>query len=109
MALLGPDGLARVASACHANLNRLASALADVEGAQPVFSGVGFHELVIKLDQPAAAVLAAMTAEGVLGGFDLGRHYPELGEAILVCVTETKTDADIEQFVTSLRTALASV
>ena len=108
MALIGPDGLARVASACHANLNRLASALADVDGAQPAFSGVGFHELVIKLDKPAAKVLAAMTADGVQGGFDLGRHYPNLGEAILVCVTETKTDADIEQFVSSLRAALAS-
>lgn len=108
MALLGPDGLARVASACHANLNRLAKAVAEVEGVEVVFQGAGFHELVLKLQQPVAPVLTSMTAQGVLGGFELTRHYPELGEALLVCVTETKTDADIQQYVDVLRQALAA-
>ena len=109
MALLGPEGLARVASACHANLNRIADKLQQVPGVKLVFDSVGFHELVIELEQPVADVLKAMTAAGVLGGLDLSRFYPQLGNALLLCVTETKTEADLDRYVDGLRQALASV
>jgi len=42
----------------------------------------------------------------VLGGFDLSQDYPELGHALLVCTTETKTDADIARYVAALEKAL---
>jgi glycine dehydrogenase subunit 1 len=42
----------------------------------------------------------------VLGGFDLSPHYPELGSALLVCATETKTAADIETYARALADAM---
>jgi glycine dehydrogenase subunit 1 len=42
--------------------------------------------------------LRALEAQGILGGYDLSEHYPELGQALLVCATETRTPEDIEQF-----------
>jgi glycine dehydrogenase subunit 1 len=43
-------------------------------------------------------VLEALAAQGIVGGLDLSRDYPELGNALLACATETRTRADIEAY-----------
>ncbi|MGH8456865.1 MAG: aminomethyl-transferring glycine dehydrogenase subunit GcvPA, partial [Stenotrophobium sp.] len=108
MSLLGPEGLARVASASMANLKKLTAALSQVPGVSAAFNGAHFHEAVIRLPRPAAPVLAKLAEQGILGGFDLSRHYPELGNAILVCATETKTDVHIARYADALRRALTA-
>jgi len=102
MALLGPDGLERVAAACHANTNTLIEKLTTIKGVTRVFNRPVFHEAVLRLDAPAADTLRALEAQRIVGGFDLTQHYPELGESILVCATETRTAADIQQYATQL-------
>ena len=102
MTLLGPDGLERVAAACHANTVMLADKLCTIPGVKRVFAQTVFHEAVLKLPIPVADVLRALEAQGIVGGFDLTPYYPELGEAILVCATETKTTADLEKYVEQL-------
>jgi glycine dehydrogenase subunit 1 len=102
MALLGPEGLARVASRSMANLKALRAKLTAVPGVKAAFQGAHFHECVIQLDRPAVPVLAELTRQGIHGGFDLSSHYPELGHAMLVCATETKTDADLAHFAQAL-------
>jgi glycine dehydrogenase subunit 1 len=106
MALLGPQGLARVASACMANTHQLAQALTAIPGVSCAFDAPHFHECVIRLPRPAAPVLQALAAQGIFGGLDLKRHYPELGDAILVCATETKTAAHIARYAAALAAAL---
>ncbi len=98
MALLGPEGLERVASACHANTRALAERLGKVPGVERVFTRPFFHEVVLRLNQPVEEVLRALAAQDVLGGYSLKAHYPELGEALLVCATETKGEEELAQF-----------
>ena len=98
MALLGPEGLTRVARACHANTLALASRLTAIRGVSRAFSGTFFHEAALKLPTPAAPVLRALKARGILGGFDLKPEYPELGPALLVCATETKIEDDLARY-----------
>ena len=71
--------------------NELVAALAQLPGVRAAFAGPRFHEAVLKLDRPVAPVLEALAARGIIGGFDLSRDYPELGNALLVCATETRT------------------
>ena len=106
MSLLGPEGLAKVASASMANTQKLMESLAAVPGVSRVFNGPLFHEGVLKLPKPVAPVLEKLADAGILGGFDLSRHYPELGPALLVCATETKTPAHIARYARALRDAL---
>ncbi|MBU1776026.1 MAG: glycine dehydrogenase, partial [Gammaproteobacteria bacterium] len=106
MALLGRDGLRRVAAASHANTAQLSVQAAGVHSVKRLFNSPHFHEVVLHLPKPSAEVLAKMQEQGVLGGFDLQPHYPQLGNAILVCATETKTSDDIEKYVAALRHAL---
>ena len=107
MALLGAEGLRRVAAACHANTARLAEQLLALPGVARGFSRPVFHEQVLKLPAPAAGVLRSLAAHNVLGGLDLSRDYPELGDAILVCATEKRSEDDIALFVEKMQRTLA--
>jgi glycine dehydrogenase subunit 1 len=109
MSLMGPQGLARVAAASHARTRELITALTRVKGVRTAFSSPCFHEAVVVLDRPAAQVLKSLEARGILGGFNLADHYPELGNAVLVCATETKTAEDIESYATALAETLKAV
>jgi len=98
MALLGPEGLERVAQACHANTLALIEKLTAIKGVTRVFNHPVFHEVVLCLDVPVSETLRALEAQGILGGYDLTEHYPHLGQSLLVCATETRTQEDIEQY-----------
>ncbi len=106
MALLGPDGLARVAETCPSNALKLAQQLTALPGVKRRFSGAVFHEFVLQLNAPVADVLHALKAQGILGGLALTQDYPELGDALLVCATETKHDEDLARYTANLRRIL---
>jgi glycine dehydrogenase subunit 1 len=95
MSLLGADGLARVAQACHANTLALVDRLTKNAHVERVFSRPCFHESVLRLSLPVADILRPLHAHNLLPGFDLSRDYPELGNALLVCATEARTAEDI--------------
>jgi len=95
MALLGGEGLRRVAAACHANTRRLVERIGG-EYLRPCFTRPVFHEAVFTSALPLKILLRPLYAHNLQPGYALTQHYPELGEALLVCATETKTDADIE-------------
>jgi len=107
MALLGPQGLAKVASNSHANTMLLADKLAANPHVTRAFASPFFHEVVLKLNDNAKDVLRALRAQGILGGLDISGWYPELGQAILVCVTETKTAADLDLYAQQLERILS--
>jgi glycine dehydrogenase subunit 1 len=98
LSLLGPAGLARVAAASHANTRALAERLTAIAGVKQAFGSPYFHEVVLQLNDKTSDVLRALRAQGILGGYDLSGAYPELGNAILVCATETKTTADLDRY-----------
>jgi glycine dehydrogenase subunit 1 len=108
MALLGSEGLERVAAACHANAALLVRRLGELPGVAPVFDRPVFHERVLRLPAPAGEVLRSLAAHNVLGGYDLGRDYPELGEAVLVCATEVRTEEDIDGYASKLARIIAA-
>jgi glycine dehydrogenase subunit 1 len=106
MTLLGPAGLESVASACMARTAELVAALTGISGIRRAFQGAGFHEAVIQLETPVGPVLESLAKDGIVGGYDLSRDFPELGNALLVCATETRTSADIARYATKLAEAL---
>jgi glycine dehydrogenase subunit 1 len=106
LSLMGPKGLERVAAASHARAAELVKALTRIPGVRRLFRGPTFHEDVIALDRPVAPVLERLARGGIAGGLDLAEHYPQLGPAILVCATETKTSADIERYSRALAECL---
>jgi glycine dehydrogenase subunit 1 len=108
LAIMGPEGLARTASASVARTAELATAVSRLPGVRLAFRGARFHEAVLKLEQPVAPVLEALARRRIAGGLDVSADYPELGHALLVCATETKTPRDIEAYAAALGEALAA-
>jgi glycine dehydrogenase subunit 1 len=99
MASLGPRGLEEVGMLNWNRSHRARKALTDLKGVHDRFPGNSFNEFVVETDKPALETLAALEARGISGGIDLGRFYPELDRCILTCVTETKTDTDVDRLV----------
>jgi glycine dehydrogenase subunit 1 len=95
MSLLGPLGLKNVAYACHTTAQRLAQLLTTIPGVELIFKSPFFHEFVIRLPQSSDRVLNNLAKVGIHAGLNLAKLYPELGNALLVCVTETKSPQDI--------------
>ena len=98
MALLGGEGLAHTAAAAHANTAALVEKLCSIDGVDTRFSSPVFHERVLKINAPADNVLHSLATHNVLGGYNMSAEYPELGDAILVCATEKRTEQQIEGF-----------
>jgi glycine dehydrogenase subunit 1 len=65
-----------------------------------------FNEFVVRGEAAARGERIAAD-EGVVAGFPLGRWSPELGDALLVCVTETHTAAQVDRLVRALQPAAA--
>lgn len=108
MALLGPEGLRRVAAASVANTRTLAQRLLRIPGVRALFpQHAHFHEQAFELPKPAHEVIEKLAGEHILAGYALGEEYPALGDALLVCVTETKSEADIERFAAAIAAAIA--
>jgi len=108
MALLGAEGLERVASACHANTARLSDLLCEIPGIEPLFDRPVFHEKALRLPAPTADLLRSLAAHNILGGCDLGPHYPELDPALLVCATELRSEEDMAAYAQKLARIIAT-
>ncbi|MBI5460887.1 MAG: aminomethyl-transferring glycine dehydrogenase subunit GcvPA [Gammaproteobacteria bacterium] len=98
MAIVGGTGLQKVAQACHANTRSLVAKLIANQYVEPVFTGAYFHECVLRLRVPLKNLLRPLAAHNLLPGYALEQDYPELGDCLLVCATETKTEADLNLF-----------
>ncbi|HWW20353.1 MAG TPA: hypothetical protein VNZ06_06080, partial [Steroidobacteraceae bacterium] len=109
LSLMGAEGMERVAAASMARTEQLAQLLTAIGGVRRTFSHPVFHEIVLSLDRPVAAVLAALAERDIQGGLDLTEYYPELGNALLVCATETKSQLDIEAYARAMTEALRAV
>jgi len=103
MALLGAEGLKQVALACHHNTVTLVEKLTAIKGVTQVFSAPYFHETVLRLERPVTEVLQTLATHHIWGGYNLTETYPELGHSLLVCSTEMRTLAEIENYAEQLQ------
>lgn len=98
MSLIGPAGLEKVAAASHANTMALVDKLTSLDGVAKVFDRPIFHEAVLQFDVPVEEIIQAMSAQGIVAGVSLVDDYPELGNCLMVCATETKNQQDLDTY-----------
>jgi glycine dehydrogenase subunit 1 len=105
---LGRQGIVDL---CDLMLQRTAYArdtLSAVPGVEQVHEGPVVREFAITVDAPVERVVERCLADGVNPGYPLGRDYPELGDALLVAITEQRTRADIDRLAEVLENAVAA-
>ena len=105
LSLMGSEGLRRTAAQCHANTASLVRQLADLDGISLAFDTF-FHEGVLTFERPVAPLLKILAEQDIFGGFDLSASYPELGNSLLVCATEVRTTAEIDNYVAVMKAVM---
>ncbi|MGA9422268.1 MAG: aminomethyl-transferring glycine dehydrogenase subunit GcvPA [Rhodanobacteraceae bacterium] len=107
MAILGPEGLRRAAANSMANTRLLRDRLSVIPGVRALFDRPLFHEFALVLSQPAQNIIERLAGEDIVAGVSLEEDYPQLGDALLVCATETKTADDLDRFAGAIARATA--
>jgi glycine dehydrogenase subunit 1 len=104
MSLLGKSGYQQLGRLCLAKSEYLKGALREA-GFEVPFASPTFNEFVVKRKGggKTAPMLAALAAQKIFGGVDLGRWFPEMDDCFLVAVTERHTKADLYRFVEALK------
>jgi glycine dehydrogenase subunit 1 len=109
MSLLGPDGFREVGDLIVSRGRYAQTLLAAIPGVEVVWPGTTFKEFVVRFEgtgRTVAQINDALRAHSIFGGKDLTQEGIGLGEAMLVCVTEVHTAADIRRFAYTLREVL---
>lgn len=102
LAALGKRGFQKVA---ELNVRKAAYAkevITALPGFRLAFDAPTFHEFVVQTPLPPTEINRRLLARGILGGPPLGRWYPELANAWLLCVTEQRTRAQIDELAAAL-------
>ncbi|MFZ1062788.1 MAG: aminomethyl-transferring glycine dehydrogenase subunit GcvPA [Acidimicrobiales bacterium] len=107
---LGTRGLREVATRCAQGAHYLFDEVRKIDGVSAVSSAPFFREFALRVPKNASDVLRSMCDDGVLGGLSVAElcHGPDPsiddGEhAMLVTVTERRTQDEIDHYVDTLR------
>jgi len=110
LSLLGPQGIRELAETIMQKSNYAMKRISEVKGVSvPVFDSPHFKEFVVNFDRTKKTVQdlnRALLRQGVMGGKDITKEFPELGQAGMYCVTEVHTKADVERLVAALEEAI---
>ena len=102
MSLMGKQGMRKVAELCYHRAHYAADAIAKLPGYRLLGDGPFFKEFVIQCPRPVSAINAALRDHGIVGGYDLSNDEPQLGNAMLLAVTEMNSRAEIDRLVAAL-------
>jgi glycine dehydrogenase subunit 1 len=100
LACLGKN-LKRLAELNIQKARYLRERLLTLKGWEPAFQGPVYNEFVLRCPDPGR-VNEKLESAGILGGYEVGRHYPELKHGLLFCATEMLKKEDIDHVVSLL-------
>jgi glycine dehydrogenase subunit 1 len=78
--------------------------LYELDGIEPLFDKPFFNEFAIKISDKCKIeeINRRLIESSIIGGLDLSHFYPDINNAMLLCVTETKTKEDIDDLVSAI-------
>ncbi|MFH1021946.1 MAG: aminomethyl-transferring glycine dehydrogenase subunit GcvPA [Planctomycetota bacterium] len=104
LAAVGPVGLRRVAGLSVEKAHALAARIGKINGYASAFPEPFFKEFAVTCPAEPARIQDALLEKGLLGGYDLGREYPEFKRHLLIAVTEKRTDEEMGRLASVLET-----
>jgi glycine dehydrogenase subunit 1 len=99
LSTVGKEGFKQIAALSSQKARYAHKQLIAVTGCEAVFSAPFFKEFVVRLNQPVAEFNKQLLQDKIIGGLDLGRHYPELSGCTLIAVTEKRSRQEIDRLV----------
>ena len=106
VAMLGRKGFEQAGESCLAGAEYLKKRIGELDGFELPYGATTFNEFVVRRTEGLAApLLAALAAQGILAGVDLGTFRPEWERDFLVAVTERHSKADLDRLADALASA----
>jgi glycine dehydrogenase subunit 1 len=102
MSLLGKTGIRKLASLNHDKAEHLKRELVKA-GFKLPFASPTFNEFVVELPKGSERKHEQLLGKKIVAGLPLATYYPTMPQAYLMCVTETKTRADLDALVKELK------
>jgi glycine dehydrogenase subunit 1 len=97
LSVYGKEGIRELAEHNLAKADYAARTLSRVQGTTQLFTGAPrFHEFVLRTEESPAIWSQRLLDAKIVGGIELNRWYPELGNCTLWCATEIVTRAQID-------------
>ncbi len=94
--LMGQSGIRKIAELCVQKSHYLADKISRIDGYRLKYSGPFFKEFVLETPLPPSEIIAAMAKKNIFAGIDLKKF--NMGEGLLVAVTEKRTRAELDKF-----------
>lgn len=109
LSLLGKEGLRETAQLCADKASYAYQRLTAIPGVKPRFRAKWFfNEFVLDLPCEASEVIGRLIEQGFAAGFPLSRYYPDMGNCMLVAVTEKRTKQEIGMLAEALEAVLCN-
>ena len=102
MASVGHTGIRELSGLNHDKCEYLKSELKK-GGFEMAFDSPTFNEFVVKFPPSFETTYERLLEKKIVAGLSLAPYYPELTEHYLLCVTETRTRDEMDEFVKELR------
>ncbi len=106
LSLMGPEGMKDLAKANMQKAYYAMESLSQIKGVKaPYFKSTHFNEFVINFDETGKSVKEinqALFERGIVGGKDLTKEFPQLGQSALYCATEIHSKEDIDHLAQTL-------
>jgi glycine dehydrogenase subunit 1 len=97
LTVYGKEGIRELAEHNLAKAAYAAETLSSQAGTKLLFTGAPrFHEFVLQTEESPALWTRRLFDNKIVGGIELNRWYPELGNATLWCATEMVTRENID-------------
>jgi glycine dehydrogenase subunit 1 len=110
LAALGKTGLRKLAELCYHKAHYAANRIGGLEGYEVRGDKPFFREFVVRCPAAVDSINGYLLEEwGLIGGYDLGRDYPDLENHMLVCVTEVISRREIDALADALAEATKEV
>jgi glycine dehydrogenase subunit 1 len=110
LALMGPQGMTELGERMMARSRYAMERLAEIPAVSlPFATSHHVNEFVVDFSASGKTVEeinAALLQRGFLGGADLSRQFPALGQSALYAVTEVRTQAEIDGLVAAIEEML---
>ncbi|HUK89731.1 MAG TPA: aminomethyl-transferring glycine dehydrogenase subunit GcvPA [Blastocatellia bacterium] len=102
LATMGRAGIQEVAQQNLQKAHYAASKIAALPGYGLKFTAPYFNEFVVKTPRPAAEIVESLMTGKMIAGLPLVDYYSDLGDCLLICVTETASKQAIDALAAAL-------
>ena len=99
LSTMGKTGLKEVGEQCYHKAHYLAKKIDKISGFEVANKDNFFHEFVVKTKEKSSQIIDKLLQKDILVGYDLKRIDED---GILVCVTEKRTKAEMDNLVENL-------